>query len=406
MSFLSNVFSGASNNFTPMGTNPAIDQTKTANANYAGANTGLNTLASMLQTQAAGGGPNPALAQLAQSTGQNVSQQAALQAGQRGASGNVGLMARQIGQTGAGIQQQSAGQAAIQRAQQQLAAQGQLGQVYGTQGSLANQNYGISQGAVTSANQIGSQQGQQNAQMNQGLIGGAANAIGSVAGLFADGGQANPPPPPPPIDPTKAKSVQDSFKGALGFADGGETNIAPGLGSGSNFGFNFVNGKSPGDSMATANNNLPVATDQFKQLVVPSNPSQPSTMSDNDQLALMRSHTGSNGGAAGMLPFSPPQSTKPMGAMMMNSGGVLDVKQGGTIPGEPRFNHNTIKNDTVPAMLTPKEIVLPIEVTQHPDAPAKAAEFVARELRKNGHDSKQSDFKGAIKRGMEARRKK
>src|SRR4051812_48434649 len=50
------------------------------------------------QGVANGTGPNPAQAMLNQSTGQNVANQAALMAGQRGAAGNVGLMARQVGQ--------------------------------------------------------------------------------------------------------------------------------------------------------------------------------------------------------------------------------------------------------------------------------------------------------------------
>src|SRR5277367_507561 len=52
-------------------------------------------LLGQLQQGAQGQGPNPALAQLNQTTGQNVANQASLMAGQRGASQNAGLMARQ-----------------------------------------------------------------------------------------------------------------------------------------------------------------------------------------------------------------------------------------------------------------------------------------------------------------------
>lgn len=361
MSFISNAFSGASNNFQPgNGNQQQVAQANAANANYGQANSGLTNLAQMLQAQANGQGPNPALAQLANTTGQNVSQQASLMAGQRGASSNPALIARQIAQQGANIQQQGVGQAAALRANQQLGAEGQLGSVYGTQGQLANQNYGITQQAVNYGNQVGSNQGQQNAQMNQGIIGGVANAGAHLLG-FADGGTAS----------------KQEFN----------------IGQGSNFGFNFTQGKRPGtkDPMAGASN---VITDASQ---VPGGNQY--TGMENAMVPV-----GAQGGSAITLPFAPAQTVKPMGALTMSQGGVLDAKRGGTIPGTPKHNYNTVKNDVVPAMLTPKEIVLPIEVTQAPDAPQKAAQFVADELRKNG-EGPDDDFKGAISRGMKQRKK-
>ncbi len=84
-------------------------------------------LANQYQGIANGTGPNPAQAMLNNATGTNIANQAALMAGQRGAGANVGLMARQVGQQGAGIQQNAAGQAAIMQANQQLAALQALG---------------------------------------------------------------------------------------------------------------------------------------------------------------------------------------------------------------------------------------------------------------------------------------
>src|SRR6185312_12432015 len=68
----------------------------------------------------ASGQVNPAQAQFAQNTQQNVANQAALMAGQRGASSNVGLMARQAAQQGAATQKQAVGQEAAQQAQNQI----------------------------------------------------------------------------------------------------------------------------------------------------------------------------------------------------------------------------------------------------------------------------------------------
>lgn len=80
-----------------------------------------------LQGVANGTGPNPAQAQLANATGANVSNQAALMAGQRGAGANAGMMARQAAQVGGNIQQNAAGQAAQLQAQQSLGALNQMG---------------------------------------------------------------------------------------------------------------------------------------------------------------------------------------------------------------------------------------------------------------------------------------
>jgi hypothetical protein len=156
-----------------------------------------------LQGVVNGTGPNPAQAQLAQATGANTANQAALMAGQRGASQNVGLIARQAAQQGAANQQNSAGQAATLQANQSLNALSQAG-------TMANQQ-AAQQAAATGANTqanlseqgalIGAQQGFNNNQAGlaqttmqgqQGLIGGLMNAAGPVAGaigkLFAGGG--------------------------------------------------------------------------------------------------------------------------------------------------------------------------------------------------------------------------
>lgn len=167
-------------------------------------------LSNMLMQQAQGGGPNPALAQLNNSTGQNIQQQAALMAGQRGASGNAGMLARQVGQAGAGIQQQAAGQSAVMRAQQQLAAQQQLGgqqaQIAGqqagainnlnnaTQGaqgqtlnSIGNQN-NAEVGSASGVNQYRSEGNKTNAGLFTGLMGGIGHAVGLAHGGAVPGG--------------------------------------------------------------------------------------------------------------------------------------------------------------------------------------------------------------------------
>lgn len=133
-----------------------------------------------LQGVANGTGPNPAQAQLAQATGANVANQAALMAGQRGSNANVGLMARQAAQQGASTQQQAAGQAASTQAQQSLGALQNLGSLATTQAQQ--------QAAATSANTGAQQSEQQNllnsiAQQNNANVGMQSNINSTNAGL-------------------------------------------------------------------------------------------------------------------------------------------------------------------------------------------------------------------------------
>lgn len=137
-------------------------------------------LANTLGQQAQGQGPNVAQNQLNATTGQNTVNQAALMASQRGAGGNVGLMARNAGQQGATNQQQAVGQSATLRAQQQLAAQQALAQ---QQGIMGQQNIG-EQGAN---NQLfGAGASAQNAQNNSMI-----SNYGMAQGINSQIAQAN-----------------------------------------------------------------------------------------------------------------------------------------------------------------------------------------------------------------------
>lgn len=163
-----------------------------------------------LQGVANGTGPNPAQAMLNQETGKNIANQAALMAGQRGASANAGLMARQAAQQGGALQQQAAGQGATMQANQSLNALNQMGGIAGQQvanqigaqnaytganqalqGNLlnalntANQQRVASQSSVNAGNAGLAQTGMQG---QQALIGGLGNAAGAALEI-AHGGQ-------------------------------------------------------------------------------------------------------------------------------------------------------------------------------------------------------------------------
>ena len=60
------------------------------------------------------------------------------------------------------------------------------------------------------------------------------------------------------------------------------------------------------------------------------------------------------------------------GTVKMADGGSVTIrpanmKKGGKVPGVPKVPGDSIKNDTVPAMLSPGEVVLPRSVAQHPE---------------------------------------
>lgn len=156
-------------------------------------------LAGQYADMAAGRGPNPAQNLLNQQTANNIANQSALMAGQRGAGANVGLMARNIAQQGANTQQQSVGQAATMQANQQIAGlQGQgaalagagttQGQIAGIGGQQLNaQQAGISAQQQAASNQVAQQMAQQ-----QALAGQAQNQVGNqLAANQAQTNQAN-----------------------------------------------------------------------------------------------------------------------------------------------------------------------------------------------------------------------
>lgn len=270
-------------------------------------------LANQLQGVAQGNGPNPALAQLAQTTGQNIASQNALMAGQRGASANPGMIARQAAMQGGNMNQQAAGQAATLRAQQQLSGIQALQNQQAMLGNMANTQVGelaAGTGAYTSGTQAEQQQllnaisGQNNAevqnasqynqavgqrqQMGMKLLGGGLNALGGGMGALLGGGGS-----------TGAQAAEGTKAGM-------DTNWGQYLGA-----------------------------------------------------------------RGGEVPSSN------VGKHLYMYKGGMSMKQGGHVPGQAKVGGDSLKNDNVKALLSPGEIVLPRSVAQHPNAPDMAAKFVA-----------------------------
>lgn len=305
-----------------------------------------------LQGVAQGRGPNPAQAMLANATGANVANQAALMASQRGAGANVGMMARQAGQAGAGIQQNAAGQAALMQAQQSLGALGQMG-------GIAGQQVAQQAGATQAYN--AATQGQQQNILN------ALNAQNTANVQM----QSN-------ANTTNAQMAAERMK-AQGQMLGGVLGAAGQIGAAY-----LTGGAAPLAAAALKAAQAGGQTGQGKAIAGP--PTQETAS------ALGWAHGGqvprmAAGGAVPAQQGSGPRSSFGQLLHGMAKGGPVIGEQlaaaGMKVPGTAKVAGDSLKNDTVDAKLSPGEIVLPRTVVNSPNAPDKAAQFVAAVLKKN-----------------------
>lgn len=404
-------------------------------------------LANQLQNVANGTGPNPALAQLNQTTGQNVQNQAALMAGQRGAGSNVGLMARQIGQQGAGLQQQAVGQGATLAAQQQLAGMNALQNQQNMMGSMANQQvgqYGSALGAYNS-----SAQNQQRA-----LLDALAQYNNAQVNTRSNVNNANAA-----ISAITAKSQNDMFGGFLsglsgqqamggGGGGGGGMSSLGGMGGGGGGGggggmdlgsagtmFAAHGGMVPkhydvggtvgpaetflsnpgAASMPSPDMSEPVAPAPDMGAPAPQAPNSPMSFAGqflkgmmgknaaagtNDLAPVAPTDQNSMGAPMDIKPMENPNQLKEESIPISQDQGtklrqgakdqgttirqmaMMGMSKGAMVPGKAPVKGDSLKNDTVPAMLSPGEVVIPRHVMQSDDPVKNTAAFVAAILKK------------------------
>lgn len=358
---------------------------------------------------AAGRGPNPAQAMLNNATGQNVANQGALMAGQRGAGANVGLMARQAAQQGAATQQQAAGQGAAMQAQQQMNALSGLGAqqqaMAGTNAQIAGVGQGLTGQQMTALNQLYGQgagtTGMQQSQigMNAGI---AQNQVGNQMGAtnqFAQNNLANAGQTMGAGTAFNQAQVsnqgnvntgntalantgmqgQQGFVGgllggagaAIGKAEGGEiekpqtTLQAPGAQS--SFG-RFLSGYGASMTSDTAGS---------------SNPGVQQLQKGTSGLVQALSGKMKGGAPSGGYAGSDASEMGSVAAMAARGGPVGNVRaqapdQKATKPG------NDYANDKIPAMLSEGEVVLPRSVMSSQNPAAAAQRFVAALQAKKG----------------------
>lgn len=287
-----------------------------------------NALAGQLQNQAQGFGPNPAQQMLNQSTNQNIHQNAGMIASQKGL--NPALAQRMAAQNAGNMNQQAAGQGALMNAQQQLAAQQGLGGLYNQMG---NQQLGL-QSTLQNAqaaqnNALVTNQGNVNA-VNAGVA--AGNAKARQGGIMGMAGA---------IPSVAAMFSQGGM--VHGYADGGEIPL-------SNWGYQMQPMGDSSGAMSQAGQYL--NSDDSK---------------GGSPLSSLTSMFKSGGGGG-----------------MSQGGGVGFAANGGNVPGKAQVSGDNPKNDTVPAVLSPGEVVIPRSVMNSKDAPANAAKFVAAIMAKKG----------------------
>ena len=337
----------------------------------------------------ASGAVNPAQAQFANNTSANVANQAALMAGQRGAGANVGLMARQAAQAGAGIQQQAVGQEAAQQAQNQIAAIGQAGNLATTQAGqqIGQTNANVQAQQAEQGNLLNAMQGYNTNQVAMQSNMNTANA--GLAGIqmggqqtFIGGGIAGA---------ATGMSGGGGGAAAAGGAGGGEivkmANGTPGGYDGADI-YNQAyeaNATQPQDQLQTQKTNVPNSI--FGKFIsrAATNISQQQDQSQNQQAGNQSLYNGMKTGMTVLV-----KSLKGNGSGDTSSatedyahGGMTkDFRAGGkvkaTSPKEKAVaKGNDYANDKIPAVLSEHEIVLPRTVTLSKDPVNAAAQFVA-----------------------------
>lgn len=349
-----------------------------------------------LQGVVNGTGPNPAQAQLAQSTGANTANQAALMAGQRGSNANAGLIARQAAMQGAANQQNSAGQAATLQANQSLnalnsagslatnqvnqAQQGLQGYTQAAQGEQQNVLNGIAGqnnanvGMQSNINNVNGQLANTTMQGQQALIGGLMNGGGASSMLsslaeggkvrkpYAEGGEADEGASAVPNTSTPAFGSDSGASALAGKSSsgGGGAGILALLADGGNYG---------------PNSNVPMAAPaqqpQASQMAAANNkkPSHSKHNSPSVEATPSYGNPGANAlyqGASSFGRFLANRAEIPTttGAATSDemAGGPQDSNNNSSQQGSPDNSPNTMmaaQGGKVPAMVSPGERYLP-----------------------------------------------
>jgi hypothetical protein len=358
-------------------------------ANQLGGQNGVgnqNQVYGQYQDIYAGKGPNPAKEMLAQATGANVANQAALQAGQRGGSSNVGLIARQAGQAGSNAQQQGAQQASLLQAQQSLGGLGGAGNIAGQQvgqqsNALANLN-ALLQGNTSQIGNLTSLQngGINNANRNQ--LAQEQLGLGALQGNQQAQNQANGQL----LDASAKQNIASANNAARANeqAQGNQNTITSGV-------INSVGGA------------LTTALTPEKAETKPPVKAAYGGVIGNPKLAAVSEADRFPAHIKGIAAIYHGDKLQELEKMpKFYSGGM--AKDGGKVPGKAKMAGDHPANDTVAAKLSPGEVVIPRSVMESDDPAGNAARFVASIAKVGGKEH--GDFKTALAKAIKNRKSK
>lgn len=370
-------------------------------------------LADLMQGVATGTGPNPALAQLQQTTGQNIAATTAAMTGARGAGSNPALMARSAARQGAQTQQDATAQAAVLAAQQQIAGMDALSRQQQAMGNMANTQV-ANQAAATNAFSTAAQNAQANilasinaqnqanaamqskvAEGQMGLVGGILQGLGSAAQMgmgkpaatggkvrydrigsnpryLAEGGLIQEDEPKTPeeggtedLSKVKRTSVPDIFSGDIAANSGGDS-LRMGLGK-------------IGEAFGTGINRMGAGKKSSATSMLPTGPA--TTLPATGGPASSGIMVASKGGKVPALLSPGEKYLTPEQAQDVLKGKENPLN-GKTIPGKAVKKGDSYDNDVVPATLEEGGCVIPRSVLQSDQPMKNAIKFVHQHMKK------------------------
>lgn len=335
-----------------------------------------------------GTGPNPALAQLNQTTGQNIANQTAMMAGQRGASANPALIARQAAMQGGNQQQNAVGQAAILQAQQSLNAlqhagniantqvNNQMGQTNTNTQSQQNEQSNIlnaMMGTNAQKNALINATAAQQASFGMAGMGGAGSAMGAMGGGSTAGGAAA----------GGAAAGGGSSMAALAVAEGGEIPSMESLQSDPNVKKVDINTGGPMSTIGryfSSINTSPTVNSDSQDPFKMGQQIGTAVGTGIRNMYVDQSQQPSQMASGGKVPalLSPGERYLPPEKVDEVKKGANPMKEGQKVPGKPKVKgaKNDYANDTVKADLEEGGIVIPRSITQSKDAEKKSIAFV------------------------------
>ena len=342
-----------------------------------------------LQTQAAGGGPSVANQALQNATQQNAAATSAQIGASRGV--NPGLALRQGLLANTQANQAAAGQAAQGRMQEQLNAQGLLGNQVNNMQEQALGAQRANQQADLGAQSLNVSQAQQVASNQAGVVGGVAKGLGSALAMgLAEGGMV------PPVK-MAAGGITPVASMSVGDPSSAVGQYLKGIDHSGDVLANDIGGAFPGKKSGGGDTSTPMTDAGYKMpelgagqfggqppSLMGGAPAAGPSLGVGDLASSLGPMALAQGGRVPAMVSPGERYLPPKAVAQVAEGKKSPMKAGEKIPGKPAVGgaKNSYANDTVPKTLEAGGIVLPRSVTQAKDAPEKAAAFVRAVLAK------------------------